>query len=1410
MQCYADLTLPTAVTASLSLPFLSSSTNNLVVAKTSILQIFSFKSVITEVREGDGDDSTLPRPTPQRQRPERIHTTKPVLIGQYEVSGTITALGRVKIKESLSGGEALLIALKDAKLSLVQWDPEKFTLSTISIHLYEGDDLRGAPWSPELSHVRSQLAVDPQSRCAALKFGARNLAIVPFSQDDDTFMNDEDDMNGDELSKTEKLTNGDTPKQSVFRPSFVLSLVMLDPTLLHPIHLAFLHEYRDPTFGILSSVMAPSSALLEQRRDIVSYTIYTMDLEQKASTALLSVSDLPYDLHTVMPLAAPIEGALLIGFNELIHVDQSGRSNGLAVNEFAKICSSFTLAQQPDLQLRLEGCIIESLNTGSGDMLVILPSGEVWILQFKKDGRSISGLTLAPVSSESIIGASMTGLCCASSIGRGRLFLGGACNDSLVVGWNKRAGKAKDQSAGDLGGEGEADEFDELDDADDDDLYGEIKPEAASNAVVEDISSHQDGYSFRVHDRLLNLATLDDMKIMDTEGDSANATPLNDVRIVLSKGTGTEASVCEMTRKIRPTMGEGFELPDVDQVWSFAMSSSDATSALAGGAHNILLASSSRSETTQAHRIVDGKLVNVSEGDFEPEAGPTVAATTILEGTRIVQVLGKEVRSYENDLGLAQIFPLFEDADDVDATVVEASFSEPYILLVLSDQSVRLLKAEDTGDLEEIEGMDYFKGHHWISGSLYDDANDLFRLEPEEENDDEGGNVLMFLIEEGSGLKIFHLSNLSNPVYVADGIVFFPPFLSPEFTGRRGVPKEEIEEIVVAELGDTVSKSPYLILRAASDEIVLYHPYQASTRGNSKKALRFLKTPSSHFPEIAPSEDDDEDVQGPKKLVSMPDVGGYSCIAITGKAPTLIIKTSSALPYFIPLATDDLPVSAMCSYHSRLVPKGFLQVSQSGSVKSAKLPAHNDYSTGWEIKKIFAEGDVERFSFHKPTNRYILGCTETVPFQLPDDDQHPGWGAGGKQASPFNGFPLTLPQDMTLLPLLPQSVLKLLDPVTRHVTDTYSMLPYEIITSIEVLDLETSEITSHRKPLIAVGTAIVRGEDLPSIGQIYVFDIIPVVPEPDQPETSYRFKLIAKEEIKGAVTSLTHIGTEGFLVAAQGQKLMVRGLKEDGTLLPVSFMDLQCFVSEVKELPGTGLGLVGDAAKGAWLVAYTVSDQAEGRLLISDFKFLQEDPYTLRLLSKSPPRLQVSTLSFLPCGSELYAVVADSANKLYVFQYDPEHPKSLSGSRLLQQSTFSISTSPHSSYLLRLPPSSSSSESLETVEDDVNTAATQPHAVLFASPTGCLSIIQPLPQQTYLSLLSLQTTFQNPSAGSTNHYLGLNPKEFRRAEGDFSVGGRVILDGNLLRRGVVGVRGSQGVDARRLVGEVMNGRVDWD
>lgn len=101
-----------------------------------------------------------------------------------------------------------------------------------------------------------------------------------------------------------------------------------------------------------------------------------------------------------------------------------------------------------------------------------------------------------------------------------------------------------------------------------------------------------------------------------------------------------------------------------------------------------------------------------------------------------------------------------DDTTGAEPKVHSAAFADPYVLLVRDDSSVMILKAEESGDLEELERGDAVLENQWRSGSLYEDSNDTLRLEIEDDNEDEAGNVLMFLLSNGGGLQVSLNQNL--------------------------------------------------------------------------------------------------------------------------------------------------------------------------------------------------------------------------------------------------------------------------------------------------------------------------------------------------------------------------------------------------------------------------------------------------------------------------------------------------------------------------------------------------------------------------------------------------------------------------------------------------------------------------
>ena len=158
-------------------------------------------------------------------------------------------------------------------------------------------------------------------------------------------------------------------------------------------------------------------------------------------------------------------------------------------------------------------------------------------------------------------------------------------------------------------------------------------------------------------------------------------------------------------------------------------------------------------------------------------------------------------------------------------------------------------------------------------------------------------------------------------------------------------------------------------------------------------------------------------------------------------------------------------------------------------------------------------------SWHEPQKAFAVATSRNVDFKLPEDDYHHEWAD----------------EKTEFLPQVEQSTLQLIDAATWAIIDSYELDYAEIITSLATINLEISEVSKQRKDVIVVGTSLLRGEDLAAKGNIYVFDIVTTIPHTNKPETNRRLRLIAREEVKGAVTALSEIGTQGFMLIAQGQ-----------------------------------------------------------------------------------------------------------------------------------------------------------------------------------------------------------------------------------------------------------------------------------
>lgn len=1334
MQCYTELLPPTTVTHAVTLPFLSPNEENLVVAKTSLLQVFRLRQAPTDGKASDSEDA----------EGEEAIERKLSLVGEYKLSGTVTALQRVKILHGKSGGDALLVSSKDAKLSLVDWDPENHRINTISIHYYEGENIPTQPFGPALRDTESILTVDPSSRCAALKFGQRHLAILPFRQQGDDLADLEAEAENDERRPVQNSSISGDAAQTPYKASFVSTLTQVAPNLTHPVDLAFLHEYREPTLGILASASQASSALLDLRRDIMTYTVGTLDLEQRASTVLVSVQNLPSDLWKVVPLSLPVGGALLMGTNEFIHVDQSGKTTAVAVNEFAAKGSNFAMADQSSLGLKLEDCVVEPLNNTAGDLLIALRDGSLAILRFTMQGRNVGGMQIVKVASTNGGLTPESAPSCIASFKSGEFLIGSDVGDSILLQSNNPPAtmSRKRSHAQMAGSDDEAVDEDENDDAEEDDLYG-AAPEATSKSASTSaaaISQPISAYNFHVIDRLPSMGPINDFCFGKSSKSSQEG-----LNALASIGRGRGSRLAFLSKQLSPDLGRQNAIDGAKNIWSIAAASGP--NASDDDHDNILFVydgehtkAYSRPETEDQAADEDGTTsspyIEHTDTEFEQE-GETIDIGTLANRTRIVQCREHEIRTYDADLGLSQIIPMIDEETEEELRIAHTSFCDPYLLVLRHDSSVQVLQVEKSGDVEPLDPGDAILSEStWLSGCAY--SGKLTN-----------NQAVVFLLREDGSLHTFSLPDLK-PIFTAPNLSHLPPILYTENTQRRVGARETLTELIVADLGPKDASDSYLILRSATDSFTIYEPFyypKSSSSSNWQSDLRFRKVPNTHIAKYDPT--DDEAVRiAPLRPVH---IAGYNAISISGSAPSLITKHATSLPQIIPLRLNKC--RSIAPLHVATCARGFAVLDIEGNLQECRFPPDAWFGTGWVVRRLPLGEPVEevrQLAFHEARGLYVVATCRLVDFMFVEEDgRHPEQ------------------DDIAVRPQVPQYTLHLLSAKSQRIL--YSMeMPYtETITTLKVMPLEASELTHEQKSLVVVGSAQQRGEDMPAKGALTVLEILDVVPEPNDEETGVKLHVISREEPRGAVTAIeTFLG--GLIGTAQGQKLMVRGLKEDGSCLPVAFLDAQCQMVTLKTFARSGMWLGADVWKGLWFGTFT------------------EEPYKLSVLGKSRTQMEVVAAEFLPADGQLFILVVDADMDLHVLQYDPENPKSLSGTRLIHRSTFHLGHFPSTMTLVPSTLAPLANQPLPDANGDSNGDSGSPspnpqptplYHILITSQTGSISLITPVDETSYRRLGAVEAHLSS----ILEHAAGLNPREYRAIDSE-GFGARGVVDGSIVQR----------------------------
>lgn len=109
-------------------------------------------------------------------------------------------------------------------------------------------------------------------------------------------------------------------------------------------------------------------------------------------------------------------------------------------------------------------------------------------------------------------------------------------------------------------------------------------------------------------------------------------------------------------------------------------------------------------------------------------------------------------------MGLAQIYPVWDEDTDEERLAVSASFADPYLAILRDDSSLLLLQADDSGDLDEISLPDELSSLKWRSASLYQDNDQVFSSKSADTAD---GNIILLLLSTDYKLSVSYLG----PIY---------------------------------------------------------------------------------------------------------------------------------------------------------------------------------------------------------------------------------------------------------------------------------------------------------------------------------------------------------------------------------------------------------------------------------------------------------------------------------------------------------------------------------------------------------------------------------------------------------------------------------------------------------------------
>ncbi|CAL8131581.1 unnamed protein product [Orchesella dallaii] len=1330
---------------------------NLVVAGANDIRVFRF---VPDIYDTSAQDESKPP------------KMKLECMGEYRFHGTLMALESMAL--SLAR-DALLLCFQDAKLSIVEYDPETHDLRTISLHYFETEDLHGGC----LHKPNSILRVDPEGRCAALLVFGKQLVIIPFLRRDAVF--DEHFAEPSDIKPNIASLNRIPQLRS-----YTVDLKNLDEKVDNVIDFKFLHGYYEPTLVFIYEPIRTYVGRVTARQDTCALVAVSLNVSQKVHPCIWTVANLPHDCYKVLPVPKPIGGVLVMTQNCLLYLHQSVPPYAIGLNSIARKATNFPLRDQENVNMTLDSCQADFLSHEK--VLLSLKGGELYVMTLLCDAmRSVRGFHFDKAASSVLTS-------CILICDKDYVFLGSRLGNSLLLRLSEK-GTVKEiiEQSELVNGEKNGDETIDIADFDDED--DEVIRVKRSRLAMDQEEAEVYGnekrthfiittFAFEVCDSLLNVGPCGSMALGEPPFLSEDFTALDDpdLEIVTTSGYGKNGALCVLQRSIRPQIVTTILIPGVKDLWTL-FTPDDLTN------HRLILVS----QENKTIVLQTGEDINqVHDSGFRVDSG-TIFVANLGNMKYIAQVYKDGIRLLQGSTEVQQLNL------DLTSDIVFVSVADPYIGILTEEGQVVLVTL--MGEKLQTTLTQLHKKSKITALSCYCDVSGLFTIEapsndsPEEQivklarikkemRDEEEllyGNPdaadrnfkrqqaastarwwrrnrfrqqtiaptsWLIIARETGALEILTLPDLQLRLQVID-FAMCPRTLG--HTTQKLVTDEsesipQANELLMVGLGH-LNRRPILFARFGED-MHLYeaYPYYEESYTDILK-LRFSKI--KHH--LILRERNAPKARSPQEPVFhstiryhfryFPYLGGYSGVFICGSYPHWAFMTTTGQFRLHPMGIDS-KILAFAPFNNPNCPQGgFMYCNADYDFRICMLPKHLSYDAPWPIRKVPLRCTPHFIVYHIESKTYVVALS-TSEFSAKIC----------RVAGDEKEFIEEQKDERFPLPTRDSFSIRLFSPATWEVipNTTQEMEPFENVLCLKIVDLAYEGSRTGLRGYLAVGTNYSYGEDTTSRGRVMIIDIIEVEPEPGQPLTKHKCKILHTKEHKGPVTALASV--VGFLCAAVGQKLYLWQLKDED-LVGIAFIDTQIYIHQMISVKN--LIYIADFYKSVSLLRF------------------QETHRTLAVVSRDFKPLEVYGIGFLIDNTQLGLIVADRDKNLVVYMYQPQSRESFGGQRLIRKADFHLGQNVVAFSRVRckvLDPSTTKRNSR---------AIEKRHVTFYTTLDGAVGFLLPISERTYRRLLMLQNVLCN----HIQHRAALNPKAFRiLSTTDRTVGNpaKGIIDGEVV------------------------------